>query len=81
MVFDFDHTVVDDNSDTWVIKYVDTFPVLFITSLSTEDVFILFFLNLRCLPDQRLPDTVRRSYPGQWTEYMGRVMRYIGESS
>ena len=21
MVFDFDHTVVDDNSDTWVIRY------------------------------------------------------------
>ncbi|KAM4592483.1 pyridoxal phosphate phosphatase PHOSPHO2 [Odontesthes bonariensis] len=53
MVFDFDHTVVDDNSDTWVIK---------------------------CLPDQTLPDSVKNSYrKGHWTEYMGRVMNYIGE--
>ncbi|XP_054626543.1 pyridoxal phosphate phosphatase PHOSPHO2 isoform X1 [Dunckerocampus dactyliophorus] len=53
MVLDFDHTVVDDNSDTWVI---------------------------RCLPDQTLPETVRNSYrKGHWTEFMGRVMNYIGE--
>ncbi|XP_051918530.1 pyridoxal phosphate phosphatase PHOSPHO2 isoform X1 [Hippocampus zosterae] len=53
MVFDFDHTVVDDNSDTWVI---------------------------RCLPGQTLPDTVKNSYrKGHWTEFMGRVMDYIGQ--
>ncbi|XP_044053229.1 pyridoxal phosphate phosphatase PHOSPHO2 [Siniperca chuatsi] len=53
MVFDFDHTVVDDNSDTWVI---------------------------RCLPDQTLPDSVKNSYQkGHWTEFMGRVMNYIGD--
>ncbi|XP_030576978.1 pyridoxal phosphate phosphatase PHOSPHO2 [Archocentrus centrarchus] len=53
MVFDFDHTVVDENSDTWV---------------------------LRCLPEQTLPDSVKNSYrKGFWTEYMGRVMNYIGE--
>lgn len=53
MVFDFDHTVVDDNSDTWVI---------------------------RCLPDVTLPDSVKNSYrKGYWTEFMGRVMKYIGD--
>ncbi|XP_013887156.1 pyridoxal phosphate phosphatase PHOSPHO2 [Austrofundulus limnaeus] len=53
MVFDFDHTVVDNNSDTWVIK---------------------------CLPGQTLPDSVKNSYrKGHWTEYMGRVMNYIGD--
>ncbi|XP_022065743.2 pyridoxal phosphate phosphatase PHOSPHO2 [Acanthochromis polyacanthus] len=53
MVFDFDHTVVDDNSDTWVI---------------------------RCLPSQTLPDSVKNSYrKGRWTEFMGRVMSYIGD--
>ncbi|CAN9506885.1 unnamed protein product [Ophioblennius macclurei] len=53
MVFDFDHTVVDDNSDTWVI---------------------------RCLPNQTLPDSVKSSYrKGHWTEFMGRVMKHIGE--
>ncbi|KAM9861322.1 pyridoxal phosphate phosphatase PHOSPHO2 isoform 1-T2 [Aulostomus maculatus] len=53
MVFDFDHTVVDDNSDTWVI---------------------------RCLPGQTLPDNVKNSYrKGHWTEFMGRVMNYIGD--
>ncbi|XP_034427767.1 pyridoxal phosphate phosphatase PHOSPHO2 [Hippoglossus hippoglossus] len=53
MVFDFDHTVVDDNSDTWVV---------------------------RCLPDQTLPDSVKNSYrKGHWTEFMGRVMNYIGD--
>lgn len=53
MVFDFDHTVVDDNSDTWVI---------------------------RCLPSRTLPDSVKSSYrKGHWTEFMGRVMKHIGE--
>ncbi|KAI3377615.1 hypothetical protein L3Q82_008779 [Scortum barcoo] len=53
MVFDFDHTVVDDNSDTWVI---------------------------RCLPGETLPDSVKRSYrKGHWTEFMSRVMNYIGD--
>ncbi|XP_017281362.1 pyridoxal phosphate phosphatase PHOSPHO2 [Kryptolebias marmoratus] len=53
MVFDFDHTVVDNNSDTWVIK---------------------------CLPGQTLPDSVKSSYKkGHWTEYMGRVMNYVGD--
>ncbi|XP_049455514.1 pyridoxal phosphate phosphatase PHOSPHO2 [Epinephelus fuscoguttatus] len=53
MVFDFDHTVVDDNSDTWVV---------------------------RCLPDQTLPDSVKNTYrKGHWTEFMGRVMNYIGD--
>ncbi|TKS69703.1 putative phosphatase phospho2 [Collichthys lucidus] len=53
MVFDFDHTVVDDNSDTWVI---------------------------RCLPGQTLPDSVKKLYrKGHWTEFMGRVMNYIGD--
>ncbi|KAM4744095.1 pyridoxal phosphate phosphatase PHOSPHO2 isoform 1-T2 [Anableps anableps] len=53
MVFDFDHTVVDDNCDIWVIK---------------------------CLPGQILPDSVQSTYKrGHWTEYMGRVMTYIGD--
>lgn len=53
MVFDFDHTVVDENSDTWVI---------------------------RCLPHQSLPDSVEDTYrKGHWTEFMGKVMKYIGE--
>lgn len=55
MVFDFDHTVVDDNSDTWVI---------------------------RCLPNQNLPDSLRRSYrKGHWTEFMGQVLKHIGEQN
>ncbi|KAJ3593928.1 hypothetical protein NHX12_006261 [Muraenolepis orangiensis] len=55
MVFDFDHTVVDDNSDTWVI---------------------------RCLPDQTLPNSLKDSYQkGQWTDYMGRVLSYIGDQA
>ncbi|XP_071186932.1 pyridoxal phosphate phosphatase PHOSPHO2 isoform X1 [Salvelinus alpinus] len=53
LVFDFDDTLVDDNSDTWVIQ---------------------------CIPDQCLPDLVKNSYQkGRWTEYMGRVMSYIGD--
>ncbi|XP_033843823.1 pyridoxal phosphate phosphatase PHOSPHO2 [Periophthalmus magnuspinnatus] len=55
MVFDFDHTVVDDNSDTWVI---------------------------RCLPGGTLPDSLRNSYrKGHWTEFMGRVLKHIGEQN
>ncbi|XP_039994906.1 pyridoxal phosphate phosphatase PHOSPHO2 isoform X1 [Xiphias gladius] len=62
MVFDFDHTVVDENSDTWVV--------------SGSFVFCAF----RCLPDQSLPDSVKHSYrKGHWTEFMGRVMNYIGD--
>ncbi|KAL4636184.1 D-3-phosphoglycerate dehydrogenase [Arapaima gigas] len=54
VVFDFDHTLVDDNSDTWVVK---------------------------CAPDQCLPDWLKSSYEkGRWTEYMGRVMSYLGNS-
>lgn len=55
VVFDFDHTIVDENSDTWVI---------------------------RCTPDQTLPDWLEKSYQrGRWTEYMGRVLTYIGDQS
>ncbi|KAK7913184.1 hypothetical protein WMY93_013395 [Mugilogobius chulae] len=55
MVFDFDHTVVDDNSDTWVI---------------------------RCLPGETLPDSVKKTYrKGHWTEFMGNVMKYLGEQN
>ncbi|XP_062852594.1 pyridoxal phosphate phosphatase PHOSPHO2 [Trichomycterus rosablanca] len=55
VVFDFDHTLVDGNSDTWVV---------------------------RCAPDQSLPDWLQDSYQrGRWTEYMGRVLAYIGEQS
>ncbi|XP_068176533.1 pyridoxal phosphate phosphatase PHOSPHO2 isoform X2 [Antennarius striatus] len=51
MVLDFDHTVVDDNSDT-------------------------------CLPSQTLPDALRGSYRrGHWTEFMCRVLSYIGQRS
>ncbi|CAI5646252.1 unnamed protein product [Oreochromis niloticus] len=33
-----------------------------------------------CLPDKTLPGSVENSYrKGYWTEYMGRVMNYIGE--
>ncbi|XP_046886948.1 pyridoxal phosphate phosphatase PHOSPHO2 [Hypomesus transpacificus] len=55
IVFDFDHTLVDDNSDTWLV---------------------------RCAPDQNLPDWLMNTYQrGRWTEYMGRVMTYIGENA
>lgn len=34
----------------------------------------------RSLPSQALPDSVKKSYrKGHWTEFMGRVMKYIGE--
>uniref|UniRef100_A0AAY4E3C1 Phosphatase n=1 Tax=Denticeps clupeoides TaxID=299321 RepID=A0AAY4E3C1_9TELE len=55
VVFDFDHTLVDDNSDTWVV---------------------------RSTPDKRLPDWLTSSYEnGRWTEYMGRVLAYIGDQA
>lgn len=54
LVFDFDHTIVDENSDTWIVK---------------------------CAPDSKLPDEIRNSFrKGHWTEYMGRVFRYLGDS-
>lgn len=54
LVFDFDHTVIDENSDTWIVK---------------------------CAPDAKLPDEVRNSYQtGHWTEYMGRVFKFLGDS-
>lgn len=55
VVFDFDHTLVDGNSDTWVIK---------------------------CAPDQCIPDWLKDSYQkGRWTEYMGRVLTYLGDNA
>ncbi|XP_053121235.1 pyridoxal phosphate phosphatase PHOSPHO2 [Hemicordylus capensis] len=54
LVFDFDYTIVDENSDTWIVK---------------------------CAPDSKLPDEIRNSYQkGRWTEYMGRVFRYLGDN-
>lgn len=39
------------------------------------------FYALRCLSGQTLPDSVKNSYKkGHWTEFMGRVMNYIGEN-
>lgn len=55
MAFDFDHTIVDENCDTWVI---------------------------RSTPDKRLPESLEKSYvKGRWTEYMHRVMTYIGDQA
>ncbi|XP_067327791.1 pyridoxal phosphate phosphatase PHOSPHO2 isoform X1 [Anolis sagrei] len=54
LVFDFDHTVVDENTDTWIVK---------------------------CAPASKLPDEIKHSYKkGHWTEYMGRVFRYLGDN-
>ncbi|KAJ7345663.1 hypothetical protein JRQ81_001613 [Phrynocephalus forsythii] len=54
LVFDFDHTIVDENSDTWIVK---------------------------CAPGAKLPDEIKKSYQkGHWTEYMGRVFRYLGDN-
>ncbi|XP_020645116.3 pyridoxal phosphate phosphatase PHOSPHO2 [Pogona vitticeps] len=54
LVFDFDHTIVDENSDTWIVK---------------------------CAPAAKLPDEIKNSYKkGHWTEYMGRVFRYLGDN-
>lgn len=45
------------------------------------DLSSLFIPSVRCLPDKTLPGSVENSYrKGYWTEYMGRVMNYIGES-
>ncbi|XP_069472268.1 pyridoxal phosphate phosphatase PHOSPHO2 [Ambystoma mexicanum] len=53
LVFDFDHTVVDENSDTWIVK---------------------------CAPKKKLPSDLISSYEkGKWTEYMGRVFKYLGD--
>lgn len=53
VVFDFDHTLVDENSDTWIVK---------------------------CAPDEKLPSGLEDSYEkGKWTEYMGRVFKYLGD--
>ncbi|KAM8806534.1 PHOP2 phosphatase, partial [Eudromia elegans] len=54
LVFDFDHTIIDENSDTWIVK---------------------------CAPEKKLPSELRNSYcPGHWTDYMGRVFAYLGDS-
>ncbi|XP_025902828.1 pyridoxal phosphate phosphatase PHOSPHO2 [Nothoprocta perdicaria] len=54
LVFDFDHTIIDENSDTWIVK---------------------------CAPGKKLPSELRNSYrPGHWTDYMGRVLAYLGDS-
>lgn len=54
LVFDFDHTIVDENSDTWIVN---------------------------CAPAAKLPDEIKKSYQkGRWTEYMGRVFRYLGDN-
>ncbi|XP_029461560.1 pyridoxal phosphate phosphatase PHOSPHO2 [Rhinatrema bivittatum] len=53
LVFDFDHTIIDDNSDTWIVN---------------------------CAPGRKLPNVLQNSYErGKWTEYMGRVFRYLGD--
>lgn len=36
---------------------------------------------VRCLPGQTLPDSIKNTYKkGHWTEFMGRVMNYIGKN-
>ncbi|XP_004375593.1 pyridoxal phosphate phosphatase PHOSPHO2 [Trichechus manatus latirostris] len=53
LVFDFDNTVIDDNSDTWIIQ---------------------------CAPEKKLPVKLQESYQkGFWTEFMGRVFKYLGD--
>nr|XP_004651991.1 pyridoxal phosphate phosphatase PHOSPHO2 [Jaculus jaculus] len=53
LVFDFDNTIIDDNSDTWIVQ---------------------------CAPDKKLPVELEDSYEkGFWTEFMGRVFKYLGE--
>ncbi|KAM6129966.1 LOW QUALITY PROTEIN: pyridoxal phosphate phosphatase PHOSPHO2 [Pterocles gutturalis] len=49
----FDHTIIDENSDTWIVK---------------------------CAPEKKLPNELRNSYAGHWTEYMGRVFVYLGDN-
>lgn len=44
--------------------------------------FFSFRFFSRCLPNQTLPDAVKSTYKkGYWTEFMGRVMNYIGDNS
>ncbi|XP_006902178.1 PREDICTED: pyridoxal phosphate phosphatase PHOSPHO2 [Elephantulus edwardii] len=53
LVFDFDNTVIDDNTDTSIVK---------------------------CAPEKKLPVQLENSYQkGFWTEFMGRVFKYLGE--
>ncbi|XP_006867087.1 PREDICTED: pyridoxal phosphate phosphatase PHOSPHO2 [Chrysochloris asiatica] len=53
LVFDFDNTVLDDNSDTRIVQ---------------------------CAPEKKLPIELQDSYQkGFWTEFMGRVFRYLGD--
>lgn len=53
LVFDFDNTIIDDNSDTSIIQ---------------------------CAPGKKLPTELKDSYKkGYWTEFMGRVFKYLGE--
>lgn len=78
MVFDFDHTLVDENSDLWVVRSV-TKGFLF-CKLEENILFHHVFFVLRCLPDGRLPASIENSHRGGlWMEYMCRVMKFIGE--
>ncbi|XP_007539362.1 pyridoxal phosphate phosphatase PHOSPHO2 [Erinaceus europaeus] len=53
LVFDFDNTIINDNSDTSIIQ---------------------------CAPGKKLPSELKDSYKkGFWTEFMGRVFKYLGE--
>ncbi|XP_006889105.1 PREDICTED: pyridoxal phosphate phosphatase PHOSPHO2-like [Elephantulus edwardii] len=53
LVFYFDNTVIDDNTDTSIVK---------------------------CAPEKKLPVQLENSYQkGFWTEFMGRVFKYLGE--
>ncbi|XP_053453846.1 pyridoxal phosphate phosphatase PHOSPHO2 [Nycticebus coucang] len=53
LVFDFDNTIIDDNSDTWIVQ---------------------------CAPGKKLPIELQNSYQkGLWTEFMGRVFKYLGD--
>ncbi|XP_004460849.2 pyridoxal phosphate phosphatase PHOSPHO2 [Dasypus novemcinctus] len=53
LVFDFDSTIINENSDTWIVQ---------------------------CAPEKKLPAELRDSYQkGFWTEFMGRVFKYLGE--
>lgn len=53
LAFDFDNTIIDDNSDTWIVQ---------------------------CAPEKKLPIDLQNSYKkGFWTEFMGRVFKYLGD--
>lgn len=55
------------------------FPLI-LTSVSSSLSFLCFSL-VRCLPGQTLPDSIKNTYTkGHWTEFMGRVMNYIGKN-